>query len=405
MMLVCLVIDNSEAKWRGRAGGTRKEWYLNILPIDRKIDYDFNDHSVPVCLDGILVAGTPGRPSYRKGGDLYLDSRNSFIYSTSPALINARGDLKPEITPGRTPPESFSFINLPPRWQRLSDTFNEGLGLLWEQLAQYHSSGLAPETFWKLGVIRGICVWWVPPNTLWNVLSVSLINTEKQTNWRLVRKLGEMSMCQSGDVDFVLQDFDGARIGPDENLDEWEKQGEEHPCLAWRMNSIVLLTSSLHIRDGEVVLTPSPPSHLMTPLAQYAKSPMMRVNMFLLDYVGDASDAIAVQTPFPTANRNHGLAKISHESRYTIEVTDLQSFARAFVPCIAESLSTRKETPSLDETSYWQKRVGHLYFSVQWDQYDATLRPPYKMWTKDKGWFSFLVKDFARWRDSPVKID
>jgi hypothetical protein len=129
----------------------------------------------------------------------------------------------------------------------------------------------------------------------------------------------------------------------------------------------------------------------------------MGVNMFLLDYVGDASDATAVQTPFPTANRNHGLAEISHQSRYASELTDLQAFARAFIPCIAESLSTRKQTPSLDEPSRWQKYTGHLYFSVQWDQYDAALRPPYKMWTEDKGCFSFGEEDFARWRDSPVQ--
>ena len=116
---------------------------------------------------------------------------------------------------------------------------------------------------------------------------------------------------------------------------------------------------------GEVILTPSPPSHPGTPLEQYAKDYSdMGVRVFLLDYVDAASDAIAVQTPFPTANRNHGLARISHQSRYASELTDLQTFARAFVPCIAESLSTWKQTPSLDEPGYWQKRVGHLYFSA-----------------------------------------
>jgi hypothetical protein len=396
-------LANSEAEWLGRTKGTIKKWELNIIPADRQIDYDSAKwDSVPVCTDGILVAGTPGRPSYRK--DIYgrLGSHNSFIYATSPALIDARGDLKPEITPGRTPPEHIFPFSLPPGWQRLNDAFKEGLGLLWKQLAEYLRNDMEPEIFWKLAVIHNISVGWIPHNTLWDVLSVSLTNTAKHTNWRLVRELGELSMCQFGDGAFVLQDHDGASIGPDEHLDAWEKQVEERPNLAWSMNSIALLMSCLNVRDEQVVLTPSPSSDSGTPLAQYAG---VGVGMFLLDYVGAASDAIAVQTPFPTANRNHGLAKISHQSQYASELTDLQTFARAFVPCIAKSLSTRKETPSLNKPGYWQKRVGYDYFSVQWDKYNVALRPPYKVWTKDKGWFSFEEKDFEQWRNSPAKFD
>jgi len=399
--LPCLA--NSEAEWRGITEGNRKKWDLRILPIERKIEYDFkNRANVSVCTDGILVAGTPGRSSCRKDVRMRLGERSSVIYSRSPALIDTRGDLKPEITPGRTPPEHIHF-DLPPGWQRLSDTFKEGLGLLWEQLAEFLRRGLNPEIFWKLSVINDIPVGLIPYNTLWDVLSVSLTNAAKQTNWCLIRKLGELTMSQSDAKAFVLQNVDGANIGPDEQIETWEKQGEDKPNLAWSMNSIVLLMSSLNIRDRHVFLTPSQSSHSKTPLAQYAKSSHgMGVKMFLLDYVGAASDAIAVQTPFPTANRNHDLARIYHESRYASDPTDIQTFARAFVPCIAESLSTRKDTPSMDKPSYWQKRVGHLYFSVQWDQYEASLRPPYKVWTKDKEWFSFEEEKFAQWRDSSV---
>jgi len=400
--LPCLA--NSEAEWRGITKGDSKEWNLYILPNERKIDYDYNNwEGVPICTDGILVSGPPGRPSYRKDVRTRLGCRSSSIHSRSPSLIDTRGDLKPEITPGRTPPEHMFPSNLPPGWQRLSDTFREGFGLLWEQLSDCLRRGLDPEIFWKLCVINGITVGWIPYNTLWDVLYISLTKTAKQTNWRLVRELGEFTMCQSGERKFVLHDNDGACIGPDEHLYAWEIQGEGKPNLSWSMNSIVLLMSCLNIRDEQVILTPFPPSDSRIPIAQYAKSSSrIGVDLFLLDYVGDASDAIAVQTPFPTANRNHGLARIYHESRYASEPTNLQTFTRSFVPCIAESLSTRKNTQSLDKTSYWQKRVGHFYFSVKWDQYDTSLQPPYRMWTKDKGWFSFEEKDFARWRDSLV---
>ena len=400
--LPCLA--NQEAEWRGKADGTRKKWDLHLLPKDRTLDYDFMEWSVPVCADGILVAGTPGRPSYRKEVRMRLGCRNSNFHSKSPALVDARGDLKPELTPGRTPPEHMG-LNLPPGWQRLDDAFKEGLGLLWEQLADCLRRGLDPEVFWKLCVVSGVSVGWIPHGTLWDLLCISLRRTGKDTNWSLVRELGDLSIDRGNDGTFFLRDGNGDRVGPDHNLAAWESEGQEHPNLPWQMNSIVLLMSCLNIRDGDVVLTPIAPADRKEPLAQYSHNSGFGISMFYLHYAGAASEAVAVQTPFPTANRNHGLAVVSHESRYAAEPTDLQTFARSFVPCIAETVSSREQTPSMDEPNYWQKRVGHLYFSVQWDQYDADLRPPYRAWTKEKGWFSLDESEFARWRDAPVRID
>lgn len=395
--LPCLA--NSEAQWRGKTEGTRKKWDLELLPTDRKLDYNYMKWSVPVCVDGILVAGTPGRPSYFEDVRMRLGSRNSNIYSHSPALIDARGELKPEITPGRVPPDHIG-LDLPPGWQRLNDAFKQGLGLLWEQLTGYLRRGMCPETFWKLVVVHDVSVGWIPCITLWETLSVSLTKDDHRTSWRLVRELGGLSMCRGSDGGFVLRDHQGWRVGPDSDLDAWEKQGEERPHLGWSMNSIALLMSCLNVRDGKVILSPSPPSHPRVSLAQYAESSRLGVSMFLIDYVGNVSNVLAVQTPYPTANRNHALAKLYHQSRHASEPTDLQTFARSFVPCISRSLSTRRQTPSLDEPDYSQKRVGHLYFSVRWDQADASLRPPYRLWTEDKGWFSFREQDFAQWRDS-----
>lgn len=398
--LPCLSTFNAE--WLGIEDGKTKQWCLYILPSKRRVVNSFRRYDVPVCADGILIAGTPGRPSYQEDVRR-LGWHTSFIYSSSPSLIDVRGDLKPEITPGRMPPEHAS-LQLPPGWRHLSDTFNEGLGLLWEQLTEYLRKGLDPEIFWKLSTVHDISIGWIPLNTLWDVLPVSLTENGKLIKWHPVRELGELSLCQSGDSSFVLHDFNGHKVGPDENLDAWEKQGAEHPNLAWRMNSIVLLMCSLNLCDGQIILTPSLSIQERISLALYAHNSGHGVNMFLLDYVGDTKDAISVQTQYPTANRNHRLAKISHQSRYYKELTDLETFAHAFVPCIAETLSNRKNTPSLEKTNYWQKRVGHLYFTVQWDQYDSDLQPPYKVWTKEKGWFLFEEKDFAIWRDASVRL-
>jgi len=401
--LPCLA--NSEAEWRGIMKDTRKHWKLDLLPSDRDLLYDHMESSVPVCVDGILVAGTPGRPSYHEDVVMRLGSRNSGIRSSSPALIDARGDLKPEITPGRFPPDRFLSLT-PPGWQRLTEAFNQGQGLLWELLANCLRQGLSPETFWRLAVVHNVSIGWIPCETLWETLSVSLTKDEHIGSWRLVRELGEMSMCHTGDTSFVLQNHQGWTVGPTSDLSAWEKQGEEHPSLGWNMNSIVLIMCCIDVRDGKVILSALPPLSPSIPLAQYVKKSRMRgTEMFLLNYVGNASNLLSVQTAFPTANRNHSLTVAYHESRYASNPSDLQCFARSFVPCISGLLSRRKQTPSLDEPGYLQKRVGHLFFSVRWDQYDTSLRPPYRLWMVDKGYFSLDEDDFARWRNSPAQLE
>lgn len=400
--LPCLA--NAEAEWVGKITlATQKKWHLQLRSGDRELNYDHEKGmGVKVCLDGILVAGMPGRPSSGERVRMRLGNRNSNIYSSSPALIDARSDLKPEITPSRAPPENFG--NLPPGWRRLDSAFRKGLGLMWGKLTDHIPQGLPPEIFWKLAVVHDVPVEWIPSNKLWETLSISLIDTDGAASWHLIRGLGELSMFAS-ENGFALSDSQGRIVGPDSALIMWEQQGVERPNLAWRMNSITLLMSCLDLRDGGVVITPLPPTHSDVSLAPFAYVASMGVSMFLIDYVGNASELLSVQTPYPTANRNHPLAKLAQQSRYASVSSDLEDFARAFVQCISETLSTKSTTLSLDEPGYWHKRVGHLFVSVRWDQYDKSLAPPYKLWSKERGFFSVGKDDFAQWRDSSESVD
>lgn len=400
--LPCL--SNHEAEWCPKSPGSINTWELILRSENRKPDFHFLDWNVPVCTDGILVAGTPGRPAYQKDVRMRLGTRSSNIHSTSPALIDARGDLKPELTPARTPPEHL-LRNEHPSWERLTDIFHQGLGLVWEKLAAHLQRGLAGETFWKLCVVHNISVIWIPHRTLWNCLPISLVQKEGETLWRLVRELGDLSFAEDDNSSLLLRDRDENLIGPDAPVSEWESTGESHPSLHWRMNSIVLLMCGLDIQNEQAVLVPRAPNAGAKLLSSYIHSSIAGVSTLYVDYTGSAGDAIAVQTPFPTANRNHALSVVAIESKYTSQLTDLQVFAKSFVPCISETVSSKKKTPSLEALGYWQKRIGHLFFDVQWNQYDPALRPPYKIWTSKHGWTTIDEKDFSKWRDAPVKVD
>lgn len=393
-------VDNCEAEWIANTAGPGKKWILRSRTGATSFERNIHGY-VSVCVDGILVGGDPGRHSDGDTLRYRLGSCNSGIYCESPALIDTRGDLKPEITPSRTPPKD-NFSRQLPGWSRLNSFFNIGVGMLWKQLANYHSKGLLPQAFWQLAVIYSIPVEWIPPSTLWETLSVSLVDNNNGVVWRKVRELGELLMCADGEETFALRDKQGASVAPSQFLKDWEIKGEDHPSLSWRMRSSVLLMSALDIRDDQVVVNPTVQPDRGVPLGMYTRRGTVGVAGFFVAYAGSAINAIAVETPYPTANRNHPLVALAHQSINANEPTDLQRFAQGFVACISETVSSKINTPSIETVGYWQKRVGHLYCAVQWDQCDQSLKPPYQLWTKAKGWFSFSEVDFTRWKDAEL---
>ncbi len=394
--LPCL--ENSEAKWIGKVThGASKKWDL-VLATNKTVDYGIDLYSVPVCVDGILVAGPPGRASYQEMVRRRLGSRNSNLHTKGPALIDARGEMKPELTPGRIPPELFGH-DFSPGWKRLNDKFRVGLGLLWGQMANCLDRGLDYREFWRLAVVHEMWVPCIPHQILWDKVAVSLIDQNEATLWQKVRNLGEMSMKRSENDRFDLYDSNESKIGPDSQLIIWEQEGGTRN-LGWHMKSVALLMSTLSVRDDKIILMPTPPPDPNAMLSLYGlSSRFVGVSTFMIDYSGIASDALTVEAPFPTINRVHPLAKLSYDARYVKEPSDLEEFARAFIPCISETVSTKKDSASLDQPGYWHKRVAHLYLTVNWERYDSSLKPPYRIWTAEKGWFDFGEDDLVRWRE------
>ena len=392
-------LANDEAKWCARCQGTNKCWALHVAK-DGKIVNNDTSYDSPVCVDGILVAGPPGRASIRKNIRGLLGHRNSGIYGNGSALVDARGTLQPELTPGRIPPDHL-LTNRPPHWQRLDDKVMEAVGRMWEKVLHYLNTGLSQEDFWKLALVYRTQVTCIRHQSLWDTLPVSLVAKDGECNWCKVRELGDLSIVVYDVKGFELHDVNEQRVRPSPSLEEWEKDGTNHPSLHWCMNTATLLMCSAQIRENSVVLTPGVPVEPNDMLAQYmVKGSGPWVDMFLLDYVGTAKDALAIETPFPSANRMHPLTKICHNSRYFSEKSDLETFAIAFVPCISKTVSSQKETPSLKMPRYWHKRVAYLYFEVDWARYDNNLKPPYKIWTSEKGWTEIGESDLACWRDS-----
>lgn len=391
--LPCLA--NAEAEWVISGRGSSKSWSPQLIKEKCDINFSGPYRYVPICVDGILVVGEPGRASFRNQTRM-LGSRGSHICSQSPVLVDARGNIKPELTPKRIPPDNFGS-NLPPRWRYLTDKIREGLGQMWEKLAGYLDEGLSEEDFWKLTSVYDRRVADMRVQCLWERLPVSLVKEDAVCCWKKICDLGQLSFVPSKKDSFGLIDSNGYRVEPPHSLKECDVN---HCDSHWSMNMVTLLMCSVDVFDDNVTLFPNAPQNPEDVLSQYIDSSDMGANMFYLNYSGTAAKALAIETPYPSANSKHPLSVLKRNSRYKSEESDLEIFASGFVPCVSKLLSPWRKDKPHESSGRWQKIIAHRYFEVDWSKYDDSFKPPYKIWTSEKGWTEITENDLVNWRDS-----
>lgn len=147
---VCTLIDaygvpsisNETARVSVRKTGESKSSIRRFISIEngQENSLDSNAESLQVCCDGILVAGSPGRDE--RVSRLGWSSCN-YNFGNAAFLIDARGNLKPELTPARTPVrESFRQTNR--SWGQLFSVAGKAYSELLNQIVQRCSTSEQP---------------------------------------------------------------------------------------------------------------------------------------------------------------------------------------------------------------------------------------------------------------------
>lgn len=398
------VIENDEGKWIPYTKDNKSRlWMLQKTNTNSLVEKYRSHEGISVSMDGILIAGLPGRMSYRNEVRYWLGNRNSQIYAFCDGLIDIRSNIKPEITPAREPVE-FRFGNKSPSWERIQFLVNLAEGKICEKISLFLNKGLSQEDFWKLSVIYDF---WLPKMSfisIWNNMAVSIINNDNQ-EWIKISKLNKVYLDESVEKLQLITE-DNYKIFPSELLTNWEKQGEDRPNLGWQMNVLVLLMSSFTLEKNKLVLIITYPEKSEDVLSQYTISDGTPfISGFIISYKGELQNALTVESKVKTFNKNHPLCEVYMQSKFLSKKTDLQEFASGFLPCIADAVQPEKDLfNKLENPQRWLKAVAHRYFSVNWSAYDAKYKPPYKIWLKDKGIVEITENDFTRWRDAKITI-
>ncbi|HCW52872.1 MAG TPA: hypothetical protein DG753_03840 [Clostridium sp.] len=155
--------------------------------------------------------------------------------------------------------------------------------------------------------------------------------------------------------------------------------------------------SSIDIEDGKVWFTLEKPNSSDLQLSKY-KIDYSITRVKLLKYNNEANDYIVIQSPIYTANRYNGLVKYVFGNRFKYNEDILMDFARGLILLLNDSEAVQDIVDG--KVSRRTKRLGCLFNSIRWDEYDAELKPEYKVWDEGLGSISITEDDLNKWKNS-----
>ncbi|HEX5719587.1 MAG TPA: hypothetical protein VF179_25730 [Thermoanaerobaculia bacterium] len=367
-----------------------------------------------VCVDGILVAGVGGRsrdPRFEgmiggPGNPMSCGELVSF-------LLDIRGTIKPPLTPARTPLERLrGWEDESPRWAKMQQVVHKAEGLLLLALLAKFDGEVDLETFWALTFIYGgknSAVYWMPAGSLWSAIGVPIGYEGGNYEWKRLTSLPPLEIISqlSAEVDgrrsvavqrsknqrgqIHLKQLDGGVVGECSRLSGWVQDRTD--CM-WSFTLLTALMSTVVLSGQRPRLELRSPEDPDSAPAEYIVG--LHFDWFiLLPYSGDLHDFVSVHLPLRNANRSHPIVKVLLESRWLEQKSGLQEFAKALVSILSQG-------SGFDSNQYWQKKIGHLYRSVNWVSVAAEFHPPYKVFTSEGEVILVTNEVLESWADRPI---
>lgn len=384
-----LATANSEAQWEPQ----EKRGPALQLASGQGRDISYIPQYNPVCLDGILVCGRPGRQ--RDCGPLGERTNNFVLLGCDEFVLDVRGPLKPPLTPSRVPATEPWARH--PLWARLNHLANLAHGKLWEQVARRVDAVSNPELFWQLAVINGAWIPWMRAGAIWELLSVPIRRGVDTVTWCAISSLGVLHATEL-EGQTCLRTEAGATAGLHDHLLEWasenDRQNQTIPCIT----ATIVGMCTVVVRDGSPLLQVREPDNPDVAPFEYQLTSGPVLMTKLLPYAGQLSDFLSVELPLRTANRAHPLCKLAHDTKYAQQHSEIEQFAGVAVRDLSNrEIVSHIESPDVpinDSLRY----LGHLYRRVDWTGVADDLAPPYKVWL-EQGEANITVDDLERWAE------
>jgi hypothetical protein len=392
-------VRNEEGEWIKKKNGNNEEWDFklnNSLFESEKVRDRHWVQQATVSIDGILVAGEPGREPYKNEVRYRLGCKYSQIFTNTSCLIDVRGDIKPEITTSRSMPD-YSYLNRSPSWSRVQYLVKKGEGRIWEKILAYLQNGLNIETFWKLTSLYNFFVPHIRFCEIWDALSFPFKNSDNTFSWLGLKEIDSLFLDS---MDNSILKTKSQTLELTEELNNWQDDNKNRNIL-WSMFSTLLISSVLDIENNVFVLKPTKYDDLEIPSFFFINESIGIKGCFI-GFSHNINKAITAETIYPLANKNHPLSSVYFESKFLKNKSDIQDFASSFILCILNLFSNKDKNISIDKPGRWAKSCAYLYLEVNWSKYSKDLAAPYYVVLKNNTWFEITEDILAHWREAPI---
>jgi hypothetical protein len=393
-----LTLANSEANWRVVTEGNLK--HVELVSSDGKsIERYFPRRENQLCIDGLLVAGEPGREAsgHNRRFNTIGSQGSPFDAGRALFLLDIRGDLKAPLTPARTLPE-WALRGLGPRWAKISRLLNRAIGKLWHQVAS--RPGLSPASLWQLATIYSelkTAIPWITAGAIWSLVSLPVIRADEANEWRQISSLGKLSVVATSDKEsdgFQLVCVDGARIGLNDELARWR---EAHIDALRRELKYLAINMSTVIIDGSTALLELRPplQHDIAPNEYFVGGGSHSVSA--LPYSSELQDFVSIHLPYRNVNRSHPVIAEVLDSKYLEQPSPFQIFAQTLSHFLSDPEALQIIVDSTQQVTRWHKAVGGKYLDVDWQTVATNLHPPYKVRLMDGTTTSVTADHLQTW--------
>lgn len=377
-------IENKAAKWAKREN--------SLVPIveladARIIGERHGFDSGQDCLDGILVAGEPGRGARE---DVFGTTFPDQMDIVAPFLLDVRGEIKPEITAARTPPNR---LDKELSWEKLRQLVRLAHGRIWESVLGLTSQGLSHSEFWKLSAIYNSWLLSMRSSAIWEHLALPVRVDDGETSWVHLHDVSKFGIDGSGDPVAAA-----GRIMAPEQVQYW--QWNSHGAsVSWQLKAMLVHMSTLDASADGVKFELRPPTTPSRSPDEYRLPTEFGYGPVIIPYTDVGQLLLSAECSVETANYRHPVVSVAHEHRFTEKKGMFETFAMAATRCFSDKNSLKLIADNINHPSRWMRHVGHRYKSLDWMRIDPRFTPPYHLWTKDAGCVAITDATLRSWAE------
>ena len=353
----------------------------------------------PLCIDGIYIAGQPGRNRHirlpKSPDGLHLSGRTRCTF-----VVDVRGTIKPKLKADRTPKSAYD-----PNMQLVERCVRAAQARIWDSVLNRIDDEIDANMFSKFACAYDVPITYLDPRIIWKKLYIPIKSGLFKRVWI---NIPDVSRVGAGPSWFgrgyslleesrqILPSGDLMIYGyKDSNKCSYFKRTRHSMIAVFKGNrkiyqwpkgrnrilnmflDAIKSVSEVSVKDGRPFLVPRQPSGEVSSLSEHniLRLSWQNVEHCTMPFQPEASGTFCLGWPFNTLNRNHYLVRSLNESVF--ENNDpIVRFARALADNIIYGIQGHVRELAA---------IGRHYSGVPWETIAECYHPPYVVWTLEEG--------------------